>query len=78
MTNTPIRSGNAVIDFIFDACVNLLLLIGYLTGLSYNAVNVLIFCVIWPLLTIGLLGKVFFFSGSKRKLKLTNESRSNA
>jgi hypothetical protein len=74
MTNPPIRSGNSVIDFVFDACVNLLMLIGHLTGLSYNAVNVLIFCVIWPVLTVGLLGKVIFFSGSKRKLNTPNES----
>lgn len=59
MNNTPIRSGNSIIDFVFDACVNLLLFIGALTGLSYNAVNVIIFCVVWPVLTLALLVIVF-------------------
>jgi hypothetical protein len=60
MNNTPIRSGNSLIDFVFDACVNLLLFVGWLTGLSYNAVNVIIFCVIWPILTLCLLARVFW------------------
>ena len=29
-------------------------------GISYNAVNVLIFCVLWPLLTLFLIGLVFY------------------
>lgn len=66
MNNAPIRSGNTVIDFVFDACVNLLLIIGALTGLSYNAVNVIIFCVVWPILTLILLTNVFYL---RRKIK---------
>lgn len=75
MTNTPIRSGNSIIDFVFDACVNLLLFIGALTGLSYNAVNVIIFCVIWPILTVVLLVMVFM---RRRNTGNKNEPRSNA
>lgn len=71
MNNTPIRSGNSLIDFVFDACVNLLLFIGWLTGLSYNAVNVIIFCVIWPVLTLCLLGRVFWPFKSKPKQERT-------
>lgn len=74
MTNTPIRSGNAVIDFVFDACVNLLLLIGYVTGLSYNAVNVLIFCVIWPILTVVLFVAVLFGWRKKTTTKLQEQT----
>lgn len=51
----PIRSGNSFIDAVFDMCVRLLLLVGKISGLSYNTVNVLFFCVVWPVFTICLL-----------------------
>lgn len=47
---------------IFDACVDLLLFIANITGLSYEEVNVIIFCIIWPLLTIYLFYKAFIKS----------------
>lgn len=76
MSNTPIRSGNSIIDFVFDACVNFLLLLGALTGLSYNAVNVIVFCVMWPLLTIALLVFIFIQRQNNKKLKHRNQHES--
>lgn len=67
---TPITSNNPIINGIFNACVWLLMLIGSVTGLSYNTVNVLVFCVIWPILTIVL------FIYAWRKVK-PNGPRSN-
>ena len=64
MTNPPIQSGNYIIDIVFNSCVWLLLFIGKTFGLSYNAVNVLIFCVIWPLFTVALL--FYSFYGKQR------------
>jgi hypothetical protein len=49
-----------MIQTIFDACVWILLVIARWTGLSYKAVNVIIFCVIWPLLTLGLISAVVY------------------
>jgi hypothetical protein len=40
------------IDKIFNMCVLLLLKIADMTGLTYRQINVLIFCIIWPILTI--------------------------
>ena len=40
---------------IFNLCVECLLCLGALTGLTYVEVNVWIFCIIWPLLTVGLI-----------------------
>lgn len=36
----------------FNLCVQWLLYVGNKTNLSYEALNVLIFCVIWPIITI--------------------------
>jgi len=54
MTSPPIQSGNPVIDGLFRLCVNILLWLADLFGVSYNTINIWIFCVIWPALTIAL------------------------
>ena len=41
-------------DNIFQWCVDLLLWLAAMTGTTYKEINVIIFCVIWPLLTLGL------------------------
>jgi hypothetical protein len=43
-----------MINRIFDACVSLLLYLADRLGLSYEAINVWIFVVIWPVLTVAL------------------------
>ena len=42
-------------DNVFNMCVDILVFLGNLTGLSYTEINVLIFCIIWPLYTLYLL-----------------------
>jgi len=44
-----------MIDFIFSQCVRLLEWAARKLGTTYNAINVWIFCVIWPAITIGLI-----------------------
>jgi hypothetical protein len=44
-----------MIDFIFSQCVRLLEWAARKLGTTYNAINVWIFCVIWPAFTIGLI-----------------------
>ncbi len=39
-------------DTIFDWCVALLMWLAELTGTTYKAINVIIFCILWPLVTI--------------------------
>jgi len=55
MTDTPIRSGNEIIDFLFDLCVKILLWLADLFGVSYNTINIWIFCIIWPIITLFLI-----------------------
>lgn len=42
------------IDQLFTLCVNFLLILGRKLGMSYNEINIWIFCIIWPLLTLVL------------------------
>ena len=44
-----------MIDFIFRQCVRLLEWAARKLGSTYNAINVWIFCIIWPAVTIGLI-----------------------
>ena len=54
MSSPPIRSGNAFIDSLFDLCVSILKFLADLFGVSYNTINIWIFCILWPLFTIFL------------------------
>ncbi len=56
----PIRSGNELIDGIFDVCVQILLWGADMFGMSYYEINIWVFCVIWPILTIILFGLVIY------------------
>jgi len=42
-------------SIVFDACVNFLLWLGPLVGMTYVEINVWIFCIIWPIFTIVLM-----------------------
>ncbi len=54
----PPKESGGWIDKVFDACVDLLLSLAARLGVSYNAINVWIFCILWPLLTLVLIGTV--------------------
>lgn len=54
----PVRSGIHWIDALFDACVWILLVAARFFGTSYNTINIWIFCIIWPLVTLALVGVV--------------------
>jgi hypothetical protein len=41
-------------DAVFDDCVRLLVLLAQATGLTYKEINVWIFVILWPVLTVGL------------------------
>lgn len=65
----PIKSGNEFIDGVFDTCVQILLWGADLLGISYNEINIWVFCVIWPILTILLFGLVIYQYLRIKKLK---------
>jgi hypothetical protein len=56
--DTPIRSGRGRTKSLFDLCVRFLLWLADLLGVTYETINVWIFCVIWPIFTMFLIGVV--------------------
>jgi hypothetical protein len=44
-----------MIDAIFDKCVELLVFLANQLGVTYEAINVWIFVIIWPIFTLALI-----------------------
>lgn len=53
----------------FDICVQVLVWLASVLGVSYETVNVWIFCVLWPLFTLALLVIVFRQHNKIKKLE---------
>jgi len=49
---------NLTIDFVFDQCVLFLIWSANLLGITYEEINVYIFCIIWPILKLYHLARV--------------------
>jgi hypothetical protein len=58
-----------MIDAIFDQCVLLLVFLAGQLGMTYQAINVWIFVVIWPVLTLTLIVVVILQQLKIRKLQ---------
>jgi hypothetical protein len=54
-----------MIDEIFSACVQALVWLAQKVGMTYEEVNVWLFCVLWPALTLTLIGVILW----QRKLR---------
>ena len=52
------NSGIYWIDVIYNFCVQLLIDTSRFLGISYEEINVWLFCVIWPLLSLVLFAEV--------------------
>lgn len=63
------NSGIAWVDAIFDWCVILLVDLASLAGVTYEEVNIWIFLVIWPLVTLTLIIWIAVLTMKCRKLK---------
>lgn len=64
-----------MVDTIFDWCVFLLVFFAERLGMTYKAINVWIFVVIWPICTLTLVAIVMLQQRKIRRL-LTQESES--
>ncbi len=53
---------------IFDACVKILYVMAGCTGLTYKQINVIIFCMVWPVITVLLMVVVAYQHGKIKKL----------
>jgi len=58
-----------MVDTIFDLCVLLLLFLADLFGMTYKAINVWIFVVIWPAFTLALIAIVVWQRLAIRRLR---------
>ena len=63
------NSGIGWIDETFNFCVRLLYDIGGVLGITYEEINVWLFCIIWPLLTLIMFGEIL-----RLRLKLKKNS----
>ena len=52
------NTGIEWIDFTFNFCVQLLFDIADLIGISYEEINVWLFCIIWPLLSLIMFAEI--------------------
>jgi uncharacterized membrane protein YbhN (UPF0104 family) len=60
---------------IFDGCVLLLLFLADLFGMSYKAINVWVFVIIWPVVTLVLINVVIRqWRRNRALLRLRNET----
>jgi len=59
-------------DVIFDSCVRILVGLAHLTGLSYEAVNVILFVILLPLGLIGLVARTIWL---ERQLSANGQAR---
>jgi len=58
-------------DTIFDLCVRILVVLADLFGTTYKAINVWIFVIIWPVLTLVLV--ILFFVQRRMIQRLRSE-----
>ena len=63
------NSGIAWIDQTFNFCVYLLYDLANILGISYEEINVWIFCVIWPVASLILFAEVI-----RLRLKITSKN----
>jgi hypothetical protein len=54
---------------IFDWCVNLLVYWANVLGITYKEINVWVFVIIWPILTVLLVGMILWQQRKIRQLQ---------
>ena len=57
-----------MIDRIFEWCVNVLVYWAGVLGITYKAINVWVFVIIWPILTVVLIAIIILQQRKIRKL----------
>ena len=60
---------NDMINFIFHSSVDALILLAQLLGMTYQEINVWLFCVAWPILTFLLMYAVVILIRQNRELR---------
>ncbi len=65
------NSGIDWVDQTFDFCVKLLFDTAHVMGITYEEINVWIFCVLWPIATLVLFAEIFRLRFKLNKQKKT-------
>ena len=52
------NSGIYWVDLVFNYCVKLLYDVASIMGISYEEINVWVFCIVWPIATIIIFGEM--------------------
>jgi hypothetical protein len=60
-----------MIDAVFDACVHILFVLAGWLGCTYKEINVWIFVILWPLLTLGMAVWIMALLRKIRRLEKT-------
>jgi hypothetical protein len=63
------KRSDSPIDVVFNWCVDLLSFAAARLGITYNAINVWVFCVIWPAVTLALIAIVMWQWRRIRRLR---------
>ena len=58
MVELMANSGIEWIDYVFNYCVRLLYDIANILGITYEEINVWIFCIIWPIASLILFAEI--------------------
>ena len=66
------NSGIKWVDETFNICVKLLFDVADIVGISYEEINVWLFCVIWPILTLFMFAEILRL---RLKINTKNENR---
>jgi hypothetical protein len=69
VADMPPKESGGWIGRMFDWCVDLLLAWAAALHISYNAINVIIFCIIWPVITLALVAVAVLQRMKIRKLE---------
>ena len=62
------NSGINWIDKTFDICVKLLVDLANIIGITYEEINVWLFCIIWPIITLIMFAEIL-----RLRLKINNK-----
>jgi hypothetical protein len=58
-----------MMDQVFDWCVRVLVYWAHILGITYKEINVWIFVILWPILTLVLLGIIIWQQRKIRSLR---------
>ena len=60
------------IDFLFESAVYWLYKFAAIFGISYEEINVWIFCIAWPIFSVGSVVSVIYLIRTNRRLRYQN------